>query len=97
MLPRFDTYLLGYAGRDLVVESAYARRIHPGGGIIHASVLVNGKAVATWKTRRRKSRLEVIVEPFEALPASILPSLEAEAADVGRFLGLEARLSMKDA
>jgi hypothetical protein len=34
LLPDFDTYLLGYASRELVVEADYARHIHPGGGLI---------------------------------------------------------------
>lgn len=92
LLPRFDTYLLGYANRDLVVDPAYARRIHPGGGQISPVLLVNGRAAGTWKTRRRRAHLEVMIEPFESLAAELLPLIEAEAADLGHFLGQEAVL-----
>jgi hypothetical protein len=90
LLPRFDTYLLGYTSRDLAVDPAYARRIHPGGGILNAALLVDGQARGTWKIQRRGIRLEVQVEPFEPLAQELLPLIEAEASDVGRFLGLEA-------
>lgn len=93
LLPRFDTYMLGYRDRDLVVEPSYARKVHPGGGIIRSVLLVNGVAAATWSIRRKKSKLDVVVEPFADLPKNILPVVEAEAADVGRFLGKEGILS----
>jgi hypothetical protein len=34
LLPAFDTYLLGYQNRNLVVSPQYARRINAGGGMI---------------------------------------------------------------
>jgi DNA glycosylase AlkZ-like len=95
LLPRFDTYLLGYASRELAVDPAYARRIHPGGGILNAALLVDGQARGTWKVQRRRGGLEVQVEPFEPLAPALLPGMEAEAADVGRFLGVEAVLSVQ--
>jgi DNA glycosylase AlkZ-like len=93
LLPRFDTYLLGYASRNLAVDPAYARRIHPGGGILNAALLVDGQALGTWRIQRRRGGLEVQVEPFEPLAPAWLPALEAEVADVGRFLGVEAELN----
>ena len=96
LLPRFDTYLLGYANRDLVVDTAFAKRVHPGGGIIHPVLLVDGQALGTWKTRRRKGYLEVLIEPFEHLRDELRPQLEGEVADVGRFLGEEAVLIIEE-
>jgi hypothetical protein len=100
LLPRYDTYWLGYAGRELAVDPAWARRVHPGGGIIHPVLLVDGQAQGTWKTRRRSQRgrpvLEVQVQPFERLAGEILPLLEAEAADLGRFLGDQSALALAE-
>jgi len=92
LLPRYDTCLLGYKNRDWAVDPAYARRIHPGGGIIHPALLVDGRAMGIWKTGRRRSRLEVRVEPFESLPSDLMPGIEAEVADLGRFLDEEVVL-----
>ncbi|RPI32497.1 MAG: winged helix DNA-binding domain-containing protein [Chloroflexota bacterium] len=92
LLPRFDTYLLGYAKRDLAVEPAYAKRIQPGGGIIHQALIVNGQALGTWTSTQKKDTLQVRVEPFKKLPPELTPLIEAEVADLGRFLGLEAEL-----
>ena len=94
LLPRFDTYLLGYANRDLVVDPAFAKRVHPGGGIIHPVLLVDGQALGTWKTRRRGGYVEVLVEPFASLEDELRPQIEGEVADVARFLGQEAVLTI---
>lgn len=78
LLPAFDTYLLGYADRDDVVAPEHRRRVWPGGGWVHPVVLVDGRAAGTWRLQDGR----VAVDPFEPLPA-----LEAEIADVARFLG----------
>ncbi len=94
LLPAFDTFWMGYRSRDLAVAPQYAKRINAGGGIIHPALLVNGHAEGLWKIARRKDRIEVGVTPFEPLGDEIMPGLEAEAADVARFLGAEATLSI---
>jgi hypothetical protein len=94
LLYRFDDYLLGWRGRDLVLASRFARRIHAGGGWIHPAVLVDGRVVGTWRLAPGAGdRLTVAVEPFEPLDGA-LSRLEDEAADLGRFLGATATLSV---
>ena len=97
LLPRFDTYLLGYASRDAAVNPVHVRRIHPGGGIIHPVLLVDGQAQATWTMQRKKGRLEVVVEPFERLPQALSPLIEAEVSDVARFLGMTSEYKVETA
>jgi hypothetical protein len=92
LLGRFDDYLLGWRGRELILDPRHARRIQAGGGWIHPALVVDGRVVGTWRARRAGDRLEVTVEPFGRLPPGVRPGLEAEVADLGRFLGVEARL-----
>jgi hypothetical protein len=80
LLPAFDTYLLGYRSRDHAVPPEHARRVWPGGGWIHPVVLVDGTAAGTWRLENG----EVEVDAFGEIPAE---GLDAEAADVRRFLG----------
>lgn len=89
LLPRFDIYLLGYASRALALDPRHARLIHPGGGLLRAALLVDGRVVGRWNGTRRGRRYELQIEPFAPLPAELSPALEAEAADLGRFLELE--------
>lgn len=92
LLPAFDPYLLGYQGRQLAVDPAYAKHIHPGGGVLRPAVLVDGAVVGTWRCHRRSKGMTVTVQPFEALEPAVLHGVEEEAADVGRFYGLRADL-----
>ena len=89
LLPRFDTYLLGYACRDQMVPSIYAKRINAGGGLIAATLLVDGRILGTWKSQRHGTTLAVTIEPFESLPGTIMPVLEEQADGIGRFLGVK--------
>ena len=94
LLPSFDTYLLGYKKRDLAVPPPHARRINAGGGLLNPVLLVDGRAMGTWKTKQQKQRLEVILQPFDQLPPDLQPELQAEIADLGRFLGTHAALQV---
>jgi Winged helix DNA-binding domain len=78
LLPAFDGYLLGHKDRSAILPPAHARRIQAGGGIIHPTVLVDGVVAGRWDQRR------LTVQPFGPLPEA---PLEAELADVRRFLG----------
>lgn len=85
LVPGYDPYLLGYRRRDLAVDPGHAKAIHPGGGVLHPAILVDGRAAGTWKTARRRGRLDVVLRPFGAL-VGVAPQLEAEVEDVARFL-----------
>ena len=95
LLPAFDTYLLGYWERDLGVSDELARRVHPGGGIIRPTLMIDGRAAGVWARKRTRWGIAVTVSPFEDLPPEIHPALEEEAGDVGRFLGADAGLSIE--
>jgi hypothetical protein len=92
LLPGFDVSLLGYRSRALAVPAEHARAVWTGGGFIKPTLTVDGRAVATWATSRRARRLEVSVEPFGRLAGRLRAGLEAEVADVGRFLGVATTL-----
>ena len=49
LLPAFDPYLLGWRDRSFTVPSALAKQVHPGGGMIKATVLRDGEVVGTWR------------------------------------------------
>jgi hypothetical protein len=98
LLGAFDTYLLGYRGRDPALAPAHAKRIQAGGGIIHPAVLVDGRVAGTWRLRRdgrpAPGAVTIAVEPFVPLDPALRPAIEADAADIGRFLGVPAQLSL---
>lgn len=94
LLPGFDTYLLGYRSRNLLVSPRYARRINAGGGMVHPTLVVDGWTAGTWKLKRQKNGVDVVLEPFVELAAEVQPALEAEVEDIARFLGMAAGLQV---
>ncbi len=93
-LPRYDNTLLAYASRDFVVQPAYAKRVHPGGGLIRACVIIDGEAAANWKLESRAKASRIVVSPFERLSKDQVLLLEIEAASLSNFLArdLEFRI-----
>lgn len=97
LLPRFDIYLLGYQRRDLILPERYARRVNAGGGMLHPTIVCNGRVVGTWKSVRKGQRIEVRAESFEPEPALTSALLESEVADMARFLGVAHTWQMQTA
>ncbi len=100
LLGSFDTYLLGYKGRDRVVAPQHASRVNAGGGMIRPVVTIDGAAVARWSLTRRSGgrAAEIAIEAFAGMEDVLAThhvrgALEREATDIGRFLGLESHLT----
>ena len=93
MLGQFDPYLLGYRSRNLMVPAAFSRDVQRG-GMVQPAVVVDGRIVGTWRQLRSGERTKVVVEPFERLDSAVVPGLESETADLGRFQGAATELQV---
>lgn len=81
LLGAFDPLLLGWADRTpLLGKHTHVVTVN---GIFHPIALVGGRAVATWGLAGGS----VALKPFGRLAARDRRALDAEAADVVRFLG----------
>jgi hypothetical protein len=94
LLPMFDEYLLGWRSRDLVLSERHRRRVVPGGGIIHPTVVADGVVRGTWSAEASDDRLRVTVGSFAKASSPLRRALQAEAKDVGRFRGLAGALAI---
>jgi hypothetical protein len=93
LVGHFDAYLLGYADRGFVAPAPFTSRVRTGGGFITPTVVVDGRAVATWRQQFAGDRLTVTVEPFDQADLPAEKTLLAEVEDLARFLGaVESRL-----
>ena len=81
LLGAFDPLLLGWASRDPIVGPH--PRIVTANGLFRPFALAGGRAVATWSIARG----QVVLAPFAPLDAKTRAALDADAADVTRFLG----------
>jgi hypothetical protein len=80
LIPAYDELLLGWRDRAPVVAAEHARRVHPGGGLLRAVVLADGRAVGTWQLRAGR----VAVEPFAEI---------ADAAGLAAEIGAIERIA----
>ncbi len=96
LLPAFDSYLLAYRDRALSVPEQFARQVHPGGGIIRPTLMIDGVATGIWRARRRGSRLAVELQPFEALSSQQLDLVANLAEDLGRLHDMRAEFRLAD-
>jgi hypothetical protein len=94
LLPYYDTLLLGYRSREVVLPPEHARRIFPGGGLLYPALIVDGRAAGRWKIERQRAAIDVMVEPFQDLSENVRHGLAAEVEDIGRFLAFDAKLSL---
>ena len=76
LLPMFDGLLLGHRDRSLILRPEHDQAVRPGGGILAATLVVDGQIEGTWKLDRGRPA----VRPF-----GDVPDYAAEVADVERF------------
>ncbi|GAC1363739.1 MAG: winged helix DNA-binding domain-containing protein [Actinomycetota bacterium] len=86
LLGGFDTLLLGYADRSLLLAPEHAWAINPGGGILHPVVLEDGQVVGTWRYQRARRPHSIDVTALQPMDPH---QLAREGAAVGQFLGSE--------
>lgn len=87
LLPAYDNYLVGYAGRRLSVPAEHERKVWPGGGQISATVVTDGLVCGVWHRDRSRG---AAAELFDGAPDGIHAALDAERRDIGRFWGYPA-------
>ena len=80
LIGQFDPILLGWTSRADIVGAHSG--IVTNNGIFRPFAMVEGRAAGTWGRRAGKIELE----PFHELSAEVRAALDADAADVTRFL-----------
>lgn len=93
--PAFDNYLLGYRERDPIIKADRVAEVYVG-GIIRPTLLVDGRVVGRWRLVRKRSATTVELTPFGPLPRKVQRGIEAEVADIARFLALPTTLTLTD-
>jgi hypothetical protein len=87
LLGAFDPLLLGWRSREALLGAN--QQIVTVNGLFRPFALVRGRAVATWSIGTGK----VVLSPFARLTRRDERALEAEAADVMRYLGATSSAS----
>ncbi|HEX4018527.1 MAG TPA: winged helix DNA-binding domain-containing protein [Frankiaceae bacterium] len=91
LLPRYDDYLLGWRDRELILDPAHRRAIHPGGGTLNAALTIDGIVRGTWRLQGRPGKHALHVTPFAAVTKAERSLIAREVTDIGRFLDEQVR------
>jgi hypothetical protein len=94
LVPAFDSYLLGYRRRDHAVAPEHRMRVHPGGGVIRPTVLVDGFVAGTWTIQRSATKARLVIATFSGVPGVPMSALDAEVARVSAALEVDLTLAM---
>jgi len=100
MLSEYDVYVMGFRERDVLVPEAVREQIAAHGRGRYEGpagvrlLLVDGIAAGIWERAKRGRRIELRVRPARRLGAWEQAELQAEAARIGAFLGLEPVLTI---
>ena len=84
-LPPFDPYLLD-RDRAMLVPARSAQKVVWRSSGNPGVVLVDAEPVATWRTRRRAGRSDLVIEPLDPMTPVDLATTEEEAQRIRRIL-----------
>jgi hypothetical protein len=84
LLPAFDTFLMGWRDRDFIAPPDRWAAIGPGGGLLHPTIVHDGRALGTWRTGP-KAQPQIELDLFEPVGDETRRAINEEIADVERF------------
>jgi hypothetical protein len=91
LLPRWDTYLLGYRSRDVMLDRQHATRVI-GGGWFRPTVCVDGHIEGSWELRREGRAWRLEVAAFESFSRAVHAGIRSEVGAVEAFLQAPLRV-----
>ncbi|HWS85863.1 MAG TPA: winged helix DNA-binding domain-containing protein [Pyrinomonadaceae bacterium] len=90
LLPAFDEYTVAYKDRAVVLHPSHARRPDAATAVLGPTVIVDGRAVGTWKRSLKRGSVVIETNLWTTLKRTERDALEAAAQRYGEFLGLPA-------
>jgi hypothetical protein len=100
LLPEYDAYVMAVRDRERLVPPAVREQVAAHGKGRYEGpagvpfLLVDGVCAGIWFRKRTAKRVELTVEPARRLTTAERSGLEAEAARLGAFYGLEPQLTV---
>jgi hypothetical protein len=90
LLPNFDEYVIAYADRRAICESAHVKTVDSRANVLfNHTIVLDGKIAGTWKRSIAKTRVTIEVKPFTPMNTAQTCKIAAAAKRYGAFLGLD--------
>lgn len=96
LLPKYDSYLMGHKNRTRIIQDEMLKKVYrPVVGEVAATVLINGRIVGTWTSKKTKKALQILVKPLEKLTERTFSRLKPVANELAQFVGVkEAQMAL---
>ena len=88
LLAGFDEYVLGYTGRQAIIDAAHAGKLMTPNGLFRPALLLGGRVAGTWQAEVKKGGLSISTAPFTPLPRGSAGALRLAAQRYAAFMGL---------
>jgi hypothetical protein len=89
-LPEFDNILLSHADRTRIASDADRKRLFGGGGMLAATILVDGFVHGTWRIERSRRAATLAIAPFRRLAKRDAAALQEEGLRLLAFAVADA-------
>ena len=89
LLPGFDPYLMGHAGRDHLFDKAHRWKVSRVSGWISPVVMVDGRVLGVWSHTVAKQRMKVEITPFAPLKPKVVKAAGQRAEAIASALGVK--------
>lgn len=92
LVPAYDTYLLGYQNRDLILAPYAEKDVYRGGGLLRPAILIDGYIVGSWEIKHYQRRIEVRINALREIVEPVQKEINLEVQKMGKFFGVPAEL-----
>ena len=86
LLSLYDEYTIAYKDRSDISEKRAIERMISMGNALTAVIILDGKAVGTWKRFLKENSVEIKLNPFEKLNEDKIELIKEAAEKYGKFL-----------
>lgn len=95
LLPRWDTYVLGYRSRDVMLDPQHSPRVCIG-GVIKPTVCVEGSIAGSWELRRERTPWRLELQFFGVVSRAVRAAVAGEVDNIASFLGSSVLVTEAD-
>ncbi len=94
LLPNFDEYAVGYAGREAIYPESLAETLAAKPMVVLGNIVViDGKIRGSWKRTFTRGAVQVAIQPLDSFTEPERDAVAAAAERYGEFLGMPVVLS----
>ncbi|HEX7482984.1 MAG TPA: winged helix DNA-binding domain-containing protein [Candidatus Bathyarchaeia archaeon] len=92
LLSIYDEYTIAYKDRSDISEERDIERMLSKGNALTGVIILNGKAIGTWKRVSKENSIEIKLNPFKKLNEDKLKLIKEAAEKYGNFLNKEVSI-----